>query len=34
MIEFKSLVDTPGAGSLPYLDPAFPDRPLALRRNG
>lgn len=30
MIELTSLVDAPGASSLPYVDPAFPDRPLAL----
>jgi len=30
MTELKSLVDAPGASSLPYLDPAFPDRPLVL----
>jgi poly(3-hydroxybutyrate) depolymerase len=30
MIELKRLVDAPGAGSLPYVDPAFPDRPLVL----
>jgi poly(3-hydroxybutyrate) depolymerase len=30
MTELKSLVDTPGASSLPYVDPAFPDQPLEL----
>jgi len=30
MTELTSLVDTPGANSLPYTDPAFPDRPLLL----
>jgi hypothetical protein len=30
MTELKSLVDTPGASSLPYVDLAFPDRPLML----
>jgi hypothetical protein len=30
MTELKSLVETPGASSLPYIDPAFPDRPLVL----
>jgi hypothetical protein len=30
MTELKRLVDTPGASSLPYVDPAFPDRPLVL----
>jgi poly(3-hydroxybutyrate) depolymerase len=30
MIELKRLVDAPGASSLPYVDPAFPDRPLVL----
>jgi hypothetical protein len=30
MIELTSLVAAPGASSLPYVDPAFPDRPLVL----
>jgi poly(3-hydroxybutyrate) depolymerase len=30
MIELTCLVDAPGASSLPYVDPAFPDRPLVL----
>jgi hypothetical protein len=30
MIELKRLVAAPGASSLPYLDPAFPNRPLVL----
>jgi hypothetical protein len=30
MIELTSLVDACGASSLPYVDPAFPDRPLVL----
>jgi poly(3-hydroxybutyrate) depolymerase len=30
MIELTSLVDAPGASSLSYIDPAFPDRPLVL----
>ena len=30
MTELTRLVDAPGASSLPYLDPAFPDRPLVL----
>ena len=30
MTELKTLVDGPGASSLPYVDPAFPDRPLVL----
>jgi len=30
MTELTRLVDAPGASSLPYVDPAFPDRPLVL----
>ena len=30
MTELTRLVDTPGANSLRYIDPAFPDRPLVL----
>jgi hypothetical protein len=30
MIELTCLVDAPGASSLPYVDAAFPDRPLVL----
>jgi len=30
MIELTHLVDAPGAYSMPYVDPAFPDRPLVL----
>ena len=30
MTELMRLVDTPGSHSLPYIDPAFPDRPLVL----
>jgi poly(3-hydroxybutyrate) depolymerase len=30
MTELKSLVDAPGASSLPYVDSAFPDQPLVL----
>jgi hypothetical protein len=28
--DLTPLVDSPGANSVPYVDPAFPDRPLAL----
>jgi hypothetical protein len=30
MTDLLRLVDTPGAHSLPYVDPAFPERPLTL----
>ncbi len=30
MTDLLRLVDTPGANSLPYVDPAFPERPLVL----
>jgi hypothetical protein len=29
-LELTCLVDAPGASSLPYVDPAFPDRPPVL----
>ena len=30
MTDLSRLVDAPGAHSLPYVDPAFPERPLVL----
>ena len=30
MTDLSGLVEVPGANSLPYIDPAFPDRPLML----
>src|ERR1700722_10420703 len=30
MTDLSRLVDAPGANSLPYVDPAFPERPLVL----
>jgi len=30
MTDLSCLVDAPGAHSLPYVDPAFPERPLVL----
>ena len=30
MTDLSGLVEVPGANSLPYIDPAFPDRPLLL----